>query len=155
MSMDYLSRSYRLALSAVIAGALGSFTLAACGTASSDKEKPTAAAGQKGAQKEQAKLAREKAFAAARVWAAPATPIGEANLRDNPPGPGAFSADAEVSCSFKIEKFSGTTPKFHCELPNGEVLKIKYGSGNAELQAEVAATRLLARSASPRTACTS
>ena len=36
------------------------------------------------------------------------------------------------------------TPKFHCEMPDGQVLKVKYGASNGELPAEVAGTRLLA-----------
>ena len=87
--------------------------------------------------------ARNEAMATARVWTAPATPIAEANLRDNPPGADGFSADAEVSCKFTLQEVSGTTPKFYCEVPGGEALKIKYGDGNPELTAEVAATRLL------------
>ena len=86
---------------------------------------------------------REEAMATADVWTVPAVPIPEANLRDNPPGPGAFPSDAEIECRFKVEEVSGLTPKFYCELPGGDVVKIKYGSGNAELPAEVAATRLL------------
>ena len=94
---------------------------------------------------DEARLAslREDALASAKVWTAPAVPIPEANLRDNPPGPGAFAIDAEIACRFKIQEVSGLTPKFYCELPDGDVLKIKYGSGNAELPGEVAATRLL------------
>ena len=86
---------------------------------------------------------REDALAAARVWTAPEIPISEANLRDNPPGPGAFASDAEIACRFKIQEVNGLTPKFYCELADGDVVKIKYGAGNAELPAEVAATRLL------------
>jgi hypothetical protein len=48
-----------------------------------------------------------------------------------------------VSCRFTVQKLSGLTPKFHCQLPDGRVLKIKYGEQNGELQAEVAGTRLL------------
>jgi hypothetical protein len=87
---------------------------------------------------------REDALAAAKVWTAPAASISQANLRDNPAGPGGFAVDAEVDCRFKIQDVNGTTPKFYCELPNGEVVKIKYGGSNPELPSEVAATRLLA-----------
>lgn len=86
---------------------------------------------------------REDALASAKVWRAPAIPISEANLRDNPAGADGFAVDAEVACRFKIQEVNGLTPKFHCELPDGDVLKIKYGSDNAELPGEVAATRLL------------
>ena len=86
---------------------------------------------------------REDALAAARVWNPPATPISEANLKDNSPGPATLDADQEITCRFTTEEVSGTTPKFNCQLPGGEVVKVKYGSANAELRAEVAATRLL------------
>ncbi|CAN5769945.1 hypothetical protein BH18ACI5_BH18ACI5_24810 [soil metagenome] len=92
---------------------------------------------------ERASKAREDALATARVWTPPAVPVGSANLRDNPPGTGAFRPDEDVSCRFKVETVNGLTPKFHCDLASGDTLKVKYGSGNAELHAEVAATRLL------------
>jgi hypothetical protein len=41
------------------------------------------------------------------------------------------------------QQVGGTTPKFYCELADGEVVKVKYGRNNPELAAEVAATRLL------------
>ena len=37
----------------------------------------------------------------------------------------------------------GTTPKFDCELPGNDVVRVKYGRGNPELHAEIAAARLL------------
>lgn len=85
---------------------------------------------------------RADALASARVWQAPAVPVGEANLRANPPGT-SFTPDGDLTCRFTTEAVGGTTPKFYCELANGEVVKIKYGAGNPELPAEVAATRLL------------
>jgi hypothetical protein len=48
-----------------------------------------------------------------------------------------------VECRFNPKVVAGTTPKFHCDLAGGETLKVKYGYGNPELNAEVAATRLL------------
>jgi hypothetical protein len=50
--------------------------------------------------------------------------------------------DRFLSCRFLAEPPSGTTPKFSCVLENGETVKVKYGR-NPEIQAEVAATRLL------------
>jgi hypothetical protein len=38
---------------------------------------------------------------------------------------------------------SGATPKFRCQLADGEIVKVKYGRSNAEIRAEVAATRLM------------
>jgi hypothetical protein len=86
---------------------------------------------------------REDALAAARVWHLPPVPASEANLRDNPSGPGGFGSDDEVTCRFTTQPVGGTTPKFYCTLASGEVVKVKYGSNNPELRAEVAATRLL------------
>jgi hypothetical protein len=85
---------------------------------------------------------RATALASAQVWHEPHVPIREADLRNNPAG--SFLATDEVACRFSLAPVSGTTPKFYCELPGGERLKIKYGAGNPELHAEVAATRLLA-----------
>ena len=92
---------------------------------------------------ERAMRHRGEALAAARVWTPPPVPIGQANLRDNPAGPSSAHPDQELACRFTPEPVNGTTPKFHCELPGGEVVKVKYGSANPELRAEVAATRLL------------
>ncbi len=47
------------------------------------------------------------------------------------------------SCRFLADTPSGTSPKFDCVLAGGEVVKVKYGR-NPEIQAEAAATRLLA-----------
>ena len=85
---------------------------------------------------------RLQALGAARVWSPPTVPPGAADLSANPPG--GFEPDDEVTCRFALEPVGGTTPKFYCDLPGGERVKVKYGSTNAELHAEVAATRLLA-----------
>lgn len=94
-------------------------------------------------ERAQAQNARDEALASARVWHPPATPIAMANLRDNPAGPDAVRSDQDVSCRFVVRTVGGMTPKFYCELPGGDVVKVKYGEANAELPAEVAATRLL------------
>ena len=86
---------------------------------------------------------RDEALRGARVWRAPAVPVSRANLADNPPGPGRFGVDAEVTCRFLPKAVGGTSPKFDCELPGGEVIRVKYGTANPEVHAEVAATRLL------------
>lgn len=85
--------------------------------------------------------ARDEALAAARVWAAPRVPVSRFDFASNPEN--GFEISDEVSCRFVVQKLSGRTQKFHCQLPDGRILKIKYGEQNAELQAEVAGTRLL------------
>lgn len=125
-------------------------TAAACGGGEGDA--PTslgeakASAGVKGtvADADRAVRARDEALRAARVWAPPPIAPAKANLAENPPGQDALPTDAEITCRFVPKKVGGTTPKFNCELPGGDVVRIKYGSGNAELRAEVGATRLLA-----------
>jgi hypothetical protein len=88
--------------------------------------------------------ARGAALSAARVWRAPDVPVGQAKLGENAPGEETTGVGDELSCRLVLEPVSGTTPKFQCELPGGEVVKIKYGYGaNPELHAEVAASRLL------------
>jgi hypothetical protein len=80
--------------------------------------------------------ARNEALTRAQVWRQPATPVGNASFAHDP------SAPTDISCKFKIAKLGGTTPKFDCELPNGEEIRIKYGKG-PEIPAEAGTTRLL------------
>jgi hypothetical protein len=84
---------------------------------------------------------RDDALRAARIWHQPEIPISQFDFAANPPG--GFAPSDEVSCRFTVQKLNGLTPKFHCQLPDGRILKVKYGEQNAELQAEVAGTRLL------------
>ncbi len=87
--------------------------------------------------------AREATLRSARVWEPPRVPISQFDFGDNSPGPDSLDPDADISCRFAVRTVGGTTPKFYCELPDGRVLKVKYGSANPEPRAEVAATRLL------------
>jgi hypothetical protein len=86
---------------------------------------------------------RNDAFARAKVWRPPAPPVAEVDFRSNPRGADSFPPDAELVCKFLLTRSRGQTPKFHCVLPGGEVIKVKYGRRNPEAFAEVAATRLL------------
>jgi hypothetical protein len=137
----YLNRSTRtlagiVAITAVVGSSCG-------GSQDSGDEIKAAASPQVLAKEGGAHALREAALAAARVWTPPPVPISRVNLRDNPPGAGAFRQDEEVFCRFKLETSDGLTPKFYCDLPAGDTIKVKYGDGNAEVHAEVAATRLL------------
>lgn len=89
--------------------------------------------------------ARQRALAAARVWAAPDVPPGDVNFAVNTAGPGGFDPNADVDCTFVPEPVSGSTPKFMCALADGDHVKVKYGKviPNGEVPAEIAATRLL------------
>ena len=86
---------------------------------------------------------RAAALRSARVWQPPAVPIGKAKLGSNPPGPGALRETDVVECKLVIKAMGGTTPKFDCERSPTDVIRVKYGRGNPELHAEIAATRLL------------
>lgn len=96
-----------------------------------------------GAADQRASQLREDALRAARVWQPPPVPPGQVDFRQNPPHRAGFSATDIVDCRFSTERVGGSTQKFNCEIAAGDVVKIKYGRANAELHAEVAATRLL------------
>ena len=122
---------------AAVSWTLALAALAACGSA----DAPVVHSEAKAASAKVDPAVREAALASARVWQPPTVAISEANLSANPPG--GFGPGDEVSCRFNPKKVGGTTPKFNCDLPGGETIKVKYGQGNPELNAEVAATRLI------------
>jgi hypothetical protein len=84
---------------------------------------------------------RTVALRQARVWT-PSNPA-TADLAVNPPDLNGLLSQPIVRCRYLDGPARGTTPKFDCVLPDGEVVKVKYGS-NPEIHAELAATRLLA-----------
>jgi hypothetical protein len=88
-------------------------------------------------------IVREDALARARVWQPPQVPPSNVDLARNTPGPSGFDAADDVDCDFRIDPVGGSTPKFVCTLSDGAHVKVKYGTPNGELPAEVAATRLL------------
>jgi hypothetical protein len=89
---------------------------------------------------ERAKALRDDALRCARVWRH--TDIRAFDFGANPADPTEELSGNVVNCRFLSEAVGGTTPKFNCALPDGAVVKVKYGR-NAEIPAEVAATRLL------------
>jgi len=76
-----------------------------------------------------------------QVWRP--TDIPHMNLRSGPDGPAAFQPNEHVTCTYTEVPKHGDTRKFHCALPSGEVVKVRYGAHNGEVQASVVATRLL------------
>ena len=88
---------------------------------------------------QRAKELRDDALRRAQVWRQ--TDIAAFDFGANPPDP-SEALSGEVGCRFLSESVGGTTPKFNCVLPDGEVVKVKYGR-NPEIPAEAAATRLL------------
>jgi hypothetical protein len=84
---------------------------------------------------------RRDAIARARVWSP--TRVEAMDLRRGPGGRHAFVPETTVDCTYVPVELDGRTPKFICQLPNGERVKVKHGRDNGEVYAEVAATRLL------------
>jgi hypothetical protein len=86
---------------------------------------------------------RQDALQRARVFAWPAGNIGSVDFSTSPHDANPYSLDSRaITCRYRPKETKATTPKFDCELPDGEVIKVKYHT--LEIQAEVAATRLLA-----------
>ena len=71
------------------------------------------------------------------------TDISAVDLAANPPDASGLLSQPIVRCRYLDGPASGTTAKFDCVLPDGEVVKVKYGS-TGEIHAEIAASRLLA-----------
>jgi hypothetical protein len=84
---------------------------------------------------------RDRAFRLAHIWKA--TPVEQMDIAAGPGGPGAFAFEADVTCTFVEKPLRGHSAKFACDLGGGDVVKVKFGEGNGEVYAEVAATRLL------------
>jgi hypothetical protein len=85
---------------------------------------------------------RLEAIRHATVWSA--TNVSHMDIKRGPQGPFAFDPAETVTCEFTPQSHGkGSTPKFECALPSGRALKVRYGSDNGEVYAQVAATRLL------------
>jgi len=84
---------------------------------------------------------RDLALRQAKVWQPADT--GAADFSSNPPDPAGSLSGDPVRCRYLPAAAHGTTTKFTCVLPDGEVVRVKYGD-TGEIHAELAATRLLA-----------
>ena len=87
--------------------------------------------------------AREALIARAKVFVNPDRPISTLDLSRPPNDPRPLDPASVVDCRYVPKPIKATTPKFDCELPNGDVIKVKYGR-TPERPGEAAATRLLA-----------
>jgi hypothetical protein len=83
---------------------------------------------------------RKDAIQRASVWSP--TEIRAVDFRTGPNGEGAFAPDQWVTCVYKEVEMHGQSPKFTCETRPGQEIKVKYGASNAEVFAEVLASRL-------------
>ena len=77
----------------------------------------------------------------AQVWSP--TNVPSMDIRTGPGGAGAFQPNELVTCDYTDSNMHGATRKFHCKLANGDVVKVRYGTSNGEVQGSVLATRLL------------
>lgn len=86
--------------------------------------------------------ARQALITRARVFV-PAPPhIPAVDLSQTPQHPITAGALDPIECRYVPKQAKATTAKFDCELPDGTVVKVKYG-WSPEKYGEVAATRLL------------
>ena len=85
--------------------------------------------------------ARTHALARARVFRDDAR--FDASTIDFTIDPNSGVIDLQLTtCKYKPGEVTGTTPKFDCELPNGDKIKVKYG-WTREIPSEIVSTRLL------------
>jgi hypothetical protein len=84
---------------------------------------------------------RDAFFRIAQVWTP--TRVAEMDIRMGPNGRHAFKLDQLVECQYTPSERSGSSKKFNCTLEDGEVVKVRYGADNAEVEGSVLATRLL------------
>jgi hypothetical protein len=85
--------------------------------------------------------ARMRFIQKAQIWAP--TPVAQMDLRAGPAGRGAFQPNEMVTCDYVKTKLPGTSRKFDCALPDGDVVKVRYGEENGKVQGAVLASRLL------------
>jgi len=77
----------------------------------------------------------------ARLWTS--TDVPHMDLRAGPAGAGAFHPNEMVTCDYVDRKIPGTTRKFYCAIGADDVVKVRYGPHNGEVEGSVLATRLL------------
>ena len=87
--------------------------------------------------------AREALMARAKVFVKTQPDIAALDLSLSPNDPKPIDPTDPIECQFVPRPIKATTPKFDCRLPNGDIVKVKYGA-TPERPGEVAATRLLA-----------
>lgn len=83
---------------------------------------------------------RHEMIRRAQIWTE--TSVSSKDLFAGPQSENSFGFGETVHCNYVEKKRSGTSPKFHCRLASGEVVKVRYGEGNEEVYAQVAASRL-------------
>jgi len=78
----------------------------------------------------------------AQIWQP--VDVAAMDVRLGPQGGHQILPGATVDCSYQPRRYShGHSQKFECVLPDGDVVKVKYGQHEPEVYAEVITTRLL------------
>jgi hypothetical protein len=77
----------------------------------------------------------------AQVWTP--TNVAAMDLRAGPQGKDAFAPNEMVTCDYVKTKLPGSSRKFNCVISEGNVVKIRYGTTNGEVEGAVLASRLL------------
>jgi hypothetical protein len=78
----------------------------------------------------------------AQVWTP--TNVSEMDIRTGPEGTGAFQLNETVRCDYVTRaQLPGSTRKFYCDVGDGDVVKVRYGKDNGEVEGGLLASRLL------------
>lgn len=77
----------------------------------------------------------------AHVWVP--TNVSAMDLRKGPQEAGAFAPDEAVTCDYIEAKLSGSSRKFSCAIAGKDIVKVRYGASNWEVEGLVLASRLL------------
>jgi hypothetical protein len=77
----------------------------------------------------------------AQVWTP--TDVSAVDVRSGPDGGGAFEPDAMVVCDYFKTKLPGHTQKFDCAVTPDDIVKVRYGATNGEVQGSILGSRLL------------
>jgi hypothetical protein len=78
----------------------------------------------------------------ARVWTP--TNVPEMDIRTGPEGTGVFQPNETVKCDYVARsQLPGSTQKFYCDVGDGDVVKVRYGKDNGEVEGGLLASRLL------------
>jgi hypothetical protein len=78
----------------------------------------------------------------AQVWTPADVP--EMDIRTGPGGTGAFQPNETVRCDYVTRaQLPGSTRKFFCDVGDGDVVKVRYGKDNGEVEGGLLASRLL------------
>jgi hypothetical protein len=100
------------------------------------KKRPASAHGELLTKTERLALIRS-----AQVWMP--TNIPDLDLKVGPDGPGAFAPDETVTCDYVLTAVGGVSKKFDCAITAEDVVKVRYGATNGEVEGNVLGSRLL------------